>query len=126
MELILLPGVFAICHLSRFQGVPQWAWEQKDFLSITYTADELSIVCPIEVVPPDIECEQPWSAIKVLGPLDFSLTGILASLLAPLAAGAISIFAVSTFETDYILVHEQDALSAKSLLEHEGHTFALV
>ncbi len=90
---------------------------------MTYTTDELSIVCPGSSVPADVRCEKGWVAIKVRGPLDFSLTGILAALASPLAADGIPIFALSTFDTDYVLVKEQDLLRAKKALERAGHTF---
>ena|SRR2546425_6444424 len=122
MQLALLPYSIAIARLSPGQEVPQWAWENKAFLSVTYTADELSIVCPGSSVPADVRSERGWVAIKVQGPLDFSLTGVLAALASPLAANGISIFAISTFDTDYLLVKEQDLLRAKEALERAGHT----
>ncbi len=123
MQLALLPYSIAIARLSPGQEIPQWAWESKAFLSVTYTTDELSIVCPGSSVPADVRCEKGWVAIKVRGPLDFSLTGILAALASPLAADGIPIFALSTFDTDYVLVKEQDLLRAKKALERAGHTF---
>lgn len=123
MKLALLPGEYGVCRLSPDQELPQWVWRQKTFLSITYTADELSIVCPLSSVPASVPCEKSWRVIKVQGPLDFSLIGILAALTAPLAAGGISIFAVSTFDTDYLLVKEQDVVRARELLEQHGHSF---
>ena len=94
LNLSVLPGRFAICRLAPNREIPQWALRSRPFLSITYTGDELSIVCRSDFVPPDVRCELDWAAIKVKGPLDFSLTGILASLTVPLADGGISIFAV--------------------------------
>ncbi|HLI90742.1 MAG TPA: ACT domain-containing protein [Ktedonobacteraceae bacterium] len=121
MKLIVLPDEYAICRLAPHYDVPSWALARRTFVSITCTADELSIVCPFSSVPQDIHCERGWRAIKVQGPLDFSLTGILASLAVPLAEGGVSIFAVSTFDTDYILV--KDVLRARKLLEQQGHSF---
>ena len=122
MQLALLPYSITIARLSPEQEIPQWAWEHKEFLSVTYTADELSIVCPASSVPADVPSGRGWVAIKVQGPLDFSLTGVLAALASPLAANGISIFAISTFDTDYLLVKEQDLLRAKEALERAGHT----
>ncbi len=123
MKLSILPGSFAICRLSPNNEVPGWVWENKTLLSVTYTEDELSIVCQSSLVPSNIRAEKGWVAIKVEGPLDFSLTGVLAALSGPLAAGGVSIFALSTFDTDYILVKEQDISQAKRILERKGHIF---
>ena len=123
MRLAVVPGKLAVCRLSPDQQVPAWVWEDRTFLAITYTADELSIVCSAKAVPAGVEFERNWKAIKVLGPLDFSLTGILATLATPLAVGDVPIFAVSTYDTDYILVKEQDIARARALLARNGHTF---
>lgn len=126
MHLTLLPLTLAICRLSPQTALPVWVWSDTRFLSITYTDDELSIVCVAESIPstlPEVQCEKNWRAIKIQGPLDFALTGILAMLAAPLAAAGISIFALSTFDTDYVLVREQDVLKAQETLEHNGHIF---
>ncbi len=104
MQLRLLPETFAICRLGSEQEIPGWALRHKNFLSITYTADELSLVCSQTAVPASVHCERDWKAFQVIGPLDFSLTGILAALTTPLASGRIPLFAISTFDTDYILV----------------------
>ena len=74
----------------------------------------------------DVENEGPWRAFEVQGPLDFALTGILASIAGPLAHASISIFALSTYRTDYILVREQDMDAAVRVLRKEGHTVKLV
>jgi uncharacterized protein len=123
MKLFILPGSFAICRLSPDNEVPNWVRENKTLLSVTYTEDELSIVCQSSLVPSHIRAEMGWVAIKVEGPLDFSLTGVLAALSGPLAAGGVSIFALSTFDTDYILVKEQDISHSKRILERKGHIF---
>lgn len=94
MKLVVLPDYLAVCRLSPTQEVPSWVWQEKTLLLVTYTADELSIVCASTTVPADVQCERNWRAMKVQGPLDFSLTGILASLAGPLAAADIAIFAL--------------------------------
>jgi uncharacterized protein len=124
MNLSILPGSIAIVRLSPEQEIPQWVWQDRSFLSLTYTTEELSIVCASSSVPTAVQCEKDWVAIKVRGPLDFSLTGILAALAGPLAAHGIPIFAISTFDTDYVLVKEQDLSRAKGALEQAGHIFA--
>lgn len=130
MNLSILPYNITITRLSPDQPIPQWTWQDKTFLSITYTCDELSIVCPTTSVPDDVSYdksgtyyEHGWIAIKVLGPLDFSLTGILASIANPLATSKIPIFAISSFDTDYILIKQRYLTQAKEVLERAGHTF---
>jgi len=103
--------------------VPAWA-AGKVFFSVTSTEDELSVVCPAEWVPDGVgKVEPAWRCLKVEGPLDFALTGILASLAVPLAAAKVSIFAISTFDTDYILVKGAQLASAKEALRRAGFTF---
>lgn len=123
MKLSIMPDAFAVCRLPPTQDIPQWALQNKTLLSITYTVDELSLVCSQLVVPCGVHYEGSWKAIKVQGPLDFSLTGILVALAAPLAAASISIFALSTFDTDYLLLKEEHVAQAKNVLEQNGHLF---
>jgi uncharacterized protein len=123
MKLTLLPETFAICRLLPADDIPPWVYHNKTLLSITYTADELSLVCSQAVVPVGVQYEGSWKAIKVRGPLDFSLTGILVALAAPLAAASIPIFALSTFDTDYLLLKEEHIIQAKRVLEQNGHIF---
>lgn len=92
------------------------------FTSISRSAEELSIVCPIDQAPQNAKCESPWTCFKLEGPFPFSLTGVLASFLAPLAERGVPIFAVSTFDTDYILVKEENAAAAMETLMQAGHT----
>lgn len=119
-ELEFLGGCYAICRLSAASDVPQWAIE-GGFFSITRTADELSVVCGEESVPEGIVCVKGYIALKVRGPLDFSLTGILSSLSAVLAEANVSIFALSTYDTDYILLREADKESASKALAVAGY-----
>lgn len=124
MRLTLLPETFAVCRLSPEQDVPQWVWQNKaTLLSVTYTTDELSIVCPQTLPPSGVQYEGSWKAIRIQGPLDFSLTGILVALAAPLAAAHIPIFALSTFDTDYILIKEEYSERARGVLEENGNVF---
>ena len=93
---------------------------EPTFISITRTAEELSIVCPADQAPQNAKCESPWTCFKLEGPFPFSLTGVLASFLDPLAERGIPIFAVSTFDTDYILVKEEHAATALETLRLPG------
>jgi enamine deaminase RidA (YjgF/YER057c/UK114 family) len=109
MNLTVLPELLAVCRLAASDRVPSWALElHEGLVSITRTPDELSIVCPDEAVPPDVRVESGWRALKLPGPIPFDQVGVLASLLNPLAAAGIGIFAVSTYDTDYVLVKEAD------------------
>lgn len=123
MQLIVLSDKLAVCRLSPAEDVPSWVWRNKTLLSVTYTADELSVVCASGNVPNDVQCERHWRSMKVQGPLDFSLTGILASLAGPLAGAGIAIFALSTYDTDYILVKEDMLQQAVTVLQQHGHVF---
>lgn len=113
----LLKEKYGVCRLNETELIPKWA-ENSDFFSITKTSDELSIVCSQDTIPNDIKCEKDWRVLKIEGPLDFSLIGILASISTILAQKGISIFAISTYDTDYILVKNNDIDNAiESLIE---------
>ena len=122
LTLEVLPETLALARLSPAEPIPPWALKSS-FFSITRTSDELSIVCVQAYIPPEVKVEKEWRAFKVKGPLDFGLTGILASLTSPLAEVGVSIFAVSTFDTDYLLVKDKDFEKAKATLGEFGHQF---
>lgn len=107
LSLSVLPRRLAICRLGKDDPIPGWLTKGGEFFSITRTLDELSIVCEESVVPAEVRAEKGWRAFKIEGPLDLSLTGILASLTSPLAAAEISVFAISTSDTDYLLVKSE-------------------
>jgi hypothetical protein len=115
MKLQILPDTFAICRLERNASIPPWA--SGDFVSITRTRDELSLVCAQANAPADVQCERDWRVFKIVGPLDFALTGVLASLAMPLANASISLFAISTFDTDYVLVKSDNLPKAIHVLQ---------
>ena len=116
----LLKGKYGVCRLDKTDLIPEWA-QKSDFFSITRTLDELSVVCAEENIPNYIKCEKDWRILKIEGPLDFSLIGILASISTILAKKRISIFAISTYDTDYILVKNKDINSAIMALVNEGY-----
>lgn len=118
LTLSILPDTFAICRLER-GAVPLWI-AAADFVSITQTTDELSVVCREGNVPSDVKADRGWRALKVAGPLDLALTGVLASLANPLAEARINIFAVSTFDTDYLLVKGYNLERACDVLRQAG------
>ncbi len=121
MDLALLKGRFTVCRLAPKAKVPAWALEGGAFVSVTRTRDELSVLCPEGQVPEGVKQETGWRAFKVAGPLDFSLTGILLSLADPLARAGVSIYAVSTYDTDYVFVKEQKLDQARQALLGAGH-----
>lgn len=116
----LLKGKYGICRLDCNAIIPEWI-NRGEFLSITRTSDELSVVCPEECIPDNIKSEKDWRILKIEGPLDFSLTGILAGISTILSGRKISIFAVSTFDTDYILVKDSYIDCAIEALESKGY-----
>jgi uncharacterized protein len=119
MKLSLLPETFAVCRLDPEAPIPEWALFGP-FYSISKTSEELSIVCEDVGVPSDVKAERDWRVFKVEGPLDFSLTGVLASIANPLAEAGVSIFAVSTFDTDYVMVRAGDVAVARESLMLAG------
>jgi len=119
-KLQLLPDTYAVCRLEKNAPAPDWG-TQGLFSSITRTEEELSVVCPDAHVPDGVKRQGGWRVLKVEGPLDFSLTGVLASLTAPLARKGISVFALSTYETDYLLVKEEKLEKAIQALREEGY-----
>jgi len=122
LRLTILPEALAVCRLAAGDAFPAWL-PPHGFVSVTRTSDELSIVCPQDAVPPGVPCEPGWCALAVAGPLDFGLTGILASIATPLAEAGISIFAISTFDTDYVLVKAERLDDAVEALRRAGHRF---
>lgn len=124
LKLSVGPEVLAVTRLAADAPIPVWASSASGLLSITRTAQELSIVCDEQVVPAGTRVEAGWRALKVQGPLDFGLTGILASLAIPLAIAEVSIFALSTFDTDYVLVKQERLDIALMALRRVGHIIA--
>ena len=117
----MLEGTYSVCRLPPTDRVPSWALElHEGFVSITRTPDELSIVCADEAVPPDTTVEDGFKALQVPGPIPFSETGVLAKIATSLAAAGISIFAISTYDTDYVLVKEPDLERALETLGATG------
>jgi len=123
LALELLAGGFAVCRLDAAEPPPAWA-AAGPFVSITRTPAELSVVCPQEAVPPSTTAERGFRCLRVAGPLGFGMTGVLASLAGPLASSGVSIFVVSTYDTDYLMVPERDLDRAVDALARAGHTVA--
>src|SRR5689334_5836901 len=123
LDLELLPGEYAICRLPAGSRLPAGITEGHDsgVFSVTWTADEVSILCPADQAPPDSTVETPWRCLRVDGPVDLALTGILASIVSPLAEARVNIFAFSTFDTDYLLVPSVRLTEAIAALTAAGH-----
>jgi uncharacterized protein len=115
-----LTGMYAIVRLASDATIPDWA-ARAEFTSITRTGDELSIVCPIENLPDDVSSPHRWICLKLEGPFPFSLTGILLSFIEPLSSNRVPIFAISTYDTDYVLIQEEFVKAALDRLKKAGH-----
>jgi hypothetical protein len=120
LSLDILPGRLAVCRLPSDAPLPRPP-SSTSFWSATRTEEELTIVLPEEAASAGWQAERGWRCFKVLGPLNFGLTGILASLATSLAEAGIPIFAISTYDTDYILVKEKHLEEAKKALLASGH-----
>ena len=120
LRLSVLPGEYAVSRLSPETTPPVWAM-QGDFWTVSRTTDELSVLCAADLVPDNVQTQKGWAALKLHGPFEFTLTGILASVLNPLKAAEIGIFAVSTFDTDYVLIPQNQRTEAITALRAAGH-----
>jgi hypothetical protein len=103
-----MPESLAVARIGPGDVPPTWIDFSDAFLSVTRTADEVSVVGLDASIPAGVRAERGWRAFKVAGPLDFSLTGVLAGIAGPLAEAGVSIFALSTYDTDYVLVRDAD------------------
>ncbi|HEY7028030.1 MAG TPA: ACT domain-containing protein [Gemmatimonadales bacterium] len=121
LTLDLLPDTLAICRLTPDAPIPPWAIAPGPFLTISRTPDELSITLVQHAVPAGIRCERDYRALRVRGTLPPNLIGILLSIAQPLADAGLAIFAISTYDTDYVLVKLHDLAAALSALRAAGH-----
>jgi uncharacterized protein len=121
LTIVVHPELYAIGRLEAVAPIPEWAGG-PGFVSITRTAIELSVVCKESQVPGNVHAEKNRRLLQIEGTLAFTLTGVLASVAGPLANAEISIFAVSTYDTDYLLISELDLGKATDVLEAAGHT----
>lgn len=122
VPLSVLGDRLAICRLDSRQPVPSWAkTPEAEFFSATRTPDELSLIVAESRAPKEAKCERGWRLLKVQGPLDFSLIGIVAGLSGTLADAGISLFAMSTYDTDYVMVKQLDFDRALTALRQAGY-----
>ena len=116
----VLDGRFAVCWLAPDSLLPEWALN-SNFFSVTRTVEELSIVCGERSVPLDVQAQADWACLRFDGPFPFEMTGVLASILNPLAEADVGIFAISTYDTDYVLVQANQLAAANAALQRAGH-----
>ncbi|SRR5712692_654789 len=121
LELTLLRERFAVYRLAPDAAAPSWV-AGDNFYSITRTAEELSVVVEESRIPAGVTSQLGWRVFQVRGPFAFSEIGVLTSLTGPLAAKEVSVFVISTFDTDYLLVFEEQLAHAIAALEQAGHT----
>jgi len=126
-DLDLLPEEYAVCRLPAGTSLPaslSSGPDDKSVISVTWAPDELSIICPADRVPSEATVETPWRCLRVVGPLDLALTGVLASLIGPLAEARVNVVTFSTYDTDYVLVPTVRLAEAVATLSAAGHRIA--
>ena len=127
LDLDLLPEEYAVCRLPAGSALPASLSngpDDKSVLSVTWAPDELSVICPADRVPEGATVEASWRCLRVVGPLDLALTGVLASLIGPLADARVNIVAFSTYDTDYLLIPQVRLSEAVDTLIAAGHRLA--
>ena len=122
MELKILPCPLSVVRLAPETPLPHWVFDSA-FFSLTRTDDELSIFCETRVVPEGIQAAHGWRCFRVAGQIDLELAGILSSLALPLATRQISVFSISTHDTDYMVLQEKSLEDAVDVLTRAGHIF---
>lgn len=121
MQLQLESDVLAICQLPADAALPAWISQEAGFVSVTRTHEELSIVCPEHWLPAEQNRQGGWRYLCFQGPIDFEEVGVLSSVLLPLAQANISVYSLSTYNTDYLLIQIKDLDDAMAALERAGH-----
>jgi hypothetical protein len=122
VPLEVLNDHLAICRSDTDEPLPRWAKAPPgEFFSVTRTRDELSVIIANSRAPREAKCERDWRLLMVKGPLDFNQVGIIAGLSGTLANAGVSIFALSTYDTDYIMVKQPDLERALAALRQAGY-----
>ena len=124
LDLDLLPEEYAVCRLPAGSPMPASLSngpDDKTVISLSWTSEELSIICPADWVPAEAVADTAWRCLRVVGPLDLALTGVLASLIGPLAEARVNIVTFSTYTTDYLLVPTVRLTEAVHTLTAAGH-----
>jgi len=125
LDLVLLPDDYAVCRLEPGTPLPLGLDASAGVVSLTWTPHEISIICTAAQAPPAATVNNPWRCFRVAGPVDLALTGILASLVNPLAEARVNVFAFSTYDTDYVLVPAVRLSEALAALTAAGHRVAV-
>lgn len=121
VSLTVLSASFALCRLAPTEPVPEWTASARTFLTISRTPAELSIVADDAAVPSHVNAERGYRALRVDGPIPLEMVGVMAALAGPLAAAGVPIFPIATYDTDYVLIRENDLSRAVSALSAAGH-----
>lgn len=122
LSLIVLVAPVALVRLNAQDAIPEWTAHARAFLSVTRTPLELSIVADEVAVPLHVEAARGYRALRIEGPLPFEMVGVLAAVAGPLAAAGVPLFAIATFDTDYVLVREDLLARVVRILTTAGHT----
>jgi hypothetical protein len=120
LQLSLLKDKYGICTLPNTAPIPDWALTQS-LASITRTEKELTIVCRLEILPSQYQSGLNWRCFKIDGSFDLNQIGVISSISSPLADAGISIYVISTYDTDYFLIKEQNLEKTISVLSNSGH-----
>ncbi|MER7418652.1 ACT domain-containing protein [Micromonospora peucetia] len=124
LDIALLPGEYAVCRLAAGSALPpdlSGGLSDGDVVTVSWTADGISLICPADRAPEQAVAETAWRCLRVVGPLDLAVSGTLAALVDPLAAARVSVVAFSTYDTDYLLVPAVRLREATAALERAGH-----
>ncbi|MCW3840257.1 ACT domain-containing protein [Micromonospora yasonensis] len=124
LDVALLPGEYAVCRLPAGSVLPPRMWHElgdRDVVTVSWTADGVSLICPTTRVPEQAVVETDWRCLRIVGPLDLPLTGTLAALVDPLAQARVDVVAFSTYDTDHVLVPAVRLAEATTALERAGH-----
>lgn len=120
MDLAVMSQELAVCRLEGHDAIPEWAW-RGEFVSVTRSRGEMSIVCAAGAVPAGVKAERGWRALVVTTEMDFSVTGVAAALTTPLAQAGVSVLPIATYDTDYFLVNDERLADAIEALLAAGH-----
>ena len=121
MQLTVLAPRLAVCRLDPTGGLPAWFALEPPVAAAVVREGELTLVAPEDTVPDDVTAERGWRALEVAGPLDLELTGVMAALSSSLAQAGAALFAVSSYDTDVLLVREPQLDRAVAALRRDGH-----
>jgi len=124
MNLALLDTTLAVCRLDPAEGLPRWLTLAPPLTAAVVREGELTVVAPQNAVPDGVVAERGWRALEVAGPLDLTMTGVMADLAGALAGAGVSLFAVSSYDTDVLLVREAQLAAAVAALRAAGHDVA--